>query len=87
VFTRSDRPLREEYVGPDSDARMAMLRTIAAETGATPTQIVLAWMLHNSPAVLPLISASSPEVMRDNLGALNVTLTPDQMERLNNAGA
>ncbi len=87
VFTRSDRSLRAEYAGPDSDGRMAMLKTIAAETGATPTQIVLAWMLHSSPAVLPLISASTPEVMQDNLGALDVSLSADQMERLNNAGA
>jgi aryl-alcohol dehydrogenase-like predicted oxidoreductase len=87
VFTRSDRTLRGEYAGPDSNARMAMLRTIAAETGATPTQIVLTWMLHSNPTVLPLISASSPEVMHDNLGALHMNLTPDQMERLNSAGA
>lgn len=87
AFTRTDRPLPPQYVGPDSDARMAMLRTIAAETGATPTQIVLAWMLHSSPAVLPLISASTPQVMQDNLDALSVSLTADQMERLNSAGA
>ena len=87
VFTRSDRPLREEYAGPDSEARLQALNEVANETGATPTQIVLAWMLHSDPVVLPLISASTPEVMQDNLGALDVTLSDDQMQRLNEAGA
>ncbi|MAS37520.1 MAG: oxidoreductase [Anaerolineaceae bacterium] len=87
VFTRSDRPLRAEYAGPDSDARLKALNEVAQETGATPSQIVLAWMLHSTPAVLPLISASTPETMQDNLGALDVSLSDDQMERLNTAGA
>ncbi len=87
VFTRSDRELRGEYAGPDSDARLKVLNEVARETGATPTQVVLAWMLHSDPPVLPLISASTPAVMQDNLGALAVRLSNDQMERLNNAGA
>lgn len=87
AYTRTDRPLRQEYAGPDSEARMQALREVAQETGATASQVVLAWMLHSTPAVLPLISASTPEVMQDNLGALEVTLTDAQMERLNTAGA
>lgn len=87
VFTRSDRPLREEYAGPDSDARLKALNDVAQETGATPTQVVLAWMLHSDPPVLPLISASTADVMADNLGALEVRLSADQMQRLNEAGA
>lgn len=87
VYTRSDRELRGEYAGPDSDARLKVLKDVAHETGATATQVVLAWMLHSDPAVLPLISASTSDVMQDNLGALDVHLSNDQMERLNNAGA
>ncbi|MBZ0301068.1 MAG: aldo/keto reductase [Anaerolineae bacterium] len=87
AYTRSDRALPDAYAGPDSEARLAALKAVAAEVGATPTQVVLAWMLHSDPPVLPLISASSPEVMRDNLGALDVRLSADQMERLNRAGA
>jgi aryl-alcohol dehydrogenase-like predicted oxidoreductase len=63
------------------------LNEVAGEVDATPSQVVLAWMLHSDPPVLPLISASTQEVMRDNIGALDVTLSADQMERLNAAGA
>jgi aryl-alcohol dehydrogenase-like predicted oxidoreductase len=86
-FFRSDRVLREEYIGPDSDARLTTLNEVAQETAATPSQVVLAWMLHSTPAVLPLISASTAPVMADNLGALDVILTAEQMQRLNTAGA
>jgi aryl-alcohol dehydrogenase-like predicted oxidoreductase len=87
AYTRSDRPLAEQYVGPDSERRLAVLKGVATEVGATPSQIVLAWMLHSDPPVLPLIAASSTEVMQDNLGALNVKLSANQMRRLNEAGA
>ncbi|HLV37639.1 MAG TPA: aldo/keto reductase [Spirillospora sp.] len=86
VYSRSDRPLPLAYAGPDSEARLRVLNEVAGEVGATPSQVVLAWMLHSDPPVLPLISASTPEAMRDNLGALDVTLSADQMERLNAAG-
>lgn len=86
TFTREDRPLPEQYVGPDSEGRLAVLREVAAETGVTASQVMLAWMLHSDPVVLPLIAASTPEVMADSLGALDVQLSEAQMERLNEAG-
>jgi aryl-alcohol dehydrogenase-like predicted oxidoreductase len=57
AYTRSDRDIPEQYQGPDSDARMAALRAVAEETGATANQVVLAWMTHQG--VLPLIAAST----------------------------
>jgi aryl-alcohol dehydrogenase-like predicted oxidoreductase len=86
-YTRADKPLAEQYVSPDSDARLTVLKAVAAETGATLNQVILAWMLASTPAVLPLIAASTPAQMDENIGALNVKLTADQMERLNNARA
>ena len=73
-------------LGADTDKRVAALRQVAAETGATVNQIVLAWMLHSEPVVIPLIAASSKEHLQENLDAVTVTLTADQMATLNNAG-
>jgi aryl-alcohol dehydrogenase-like predicted oxidoreductase len=87
AYTRTDRPIPQEYVGPDSDARLAALREVAQETGATANQIVLAWMLHSTPIVIPLIAASTGEQMRELLSSLDVTLSAEQMQRLNDAGA
>jgi aryl-alcohol dehydrogenase-like predicted oxidoreductase len=84
AYTRSDRAFGDQYLGPDSDARLAALRAVADETGATANQVVLAWMLQQG--VLPLIAASTREQLQENLDALDVTLSDEQLTRLNAAG-
>jgi len=87
AYTRGDREIREQYRSADSDARLKVLFQAAEELGATPLQVVLAWMMHSQPPVIPIFSASKPEQMRENLGALDVKLSDQQMETLNKAGA
>jgi aryl-alcohol dehydrogenase-like predicted oxidoreductase len=82
AYTRDDRPLPDGYAGPDADARLAVLREVASESGATPNQVVLAWLLHGTPPVIPLIGASSEEQLAENLGALELELSAEQLERL-----
>lgn len=87
AYTRSDRPFPEQYVGPDTEARVAVLKAVAEEKRATANQIVLAWMIHSEPCVIPLVAASTTDQLRENLGALNIALGVDDMVRLNNASA
>lgn len=82
AYTRDDVPLPVPYRGPDSDARLATLAHVAAETGATPNQVVLAWMLRGTPTTIPLIAASTEAQLRENLGALDVALSPEQLHTL-----
>jgi aryl-alcohol dehydrogenase-like predicted oxidoreductase len=71
------------YAGPDADARLAVLAEVAAEVGATPNQLVLAWLLHQtSPAVVPLIGPRTLEQYEAALPALDVKLTAEQLARL-----
>jgi len=86
AYTRPDRAFSEQYLGADTENRMAALHTITAESGTTANQVILAWMLQSDPPVLPLIAASTTEQMQENLDALSVTLTPEQMQRLDSAG-
>jgi aryl-alcohol dehydrogenase-like predicted oxidoreductase len=83
---RKDREIPVQYQGPDSDARLKALQRVASEVGAAPVQVMYAWMLQSSPAVLPLVSAGSPEQLKENLGALQVSLSQAQMRALNEAG-
>jgi aryl-alcohol dehydrogenase-like predicted oxidoreductase len=85
AYTREDRDFPEQYRGPDADARLAVLRQVAAAHDATPNQIVLAWMLHTH--VIPLIAASTGAQMQENLAALEIKLTDDEVEQLNSASA
>ena len=87
AYTRTDRQFREQYLGPDTDARLKMLYSISEEVEATANQVVLAWMLHHDPPVFPIIAVSDDTQLDENLGALDVTLSMEQMARLNNAGA
>ncbi len=87
AYTHPERPIPEAYVGPDSHARLAALKAVAGETGATPNQVILAWMMHGQPSVLPLIAASTGRQLGENLDALELNLTPEQMTRLRDAGA
>lgn len=87
MYTRDDRSFPERYVGPDTDARIAALKTVAQEVDATINQIVLAWMAQRDPPVIPLIAASTVQLMEENLGASGVQLSAEQMDRLSDAGA
>ena len=86
AYTRADREIPAQYAGDDTEARLAALRAVAEEAGATPNQVVLAWMRESDPQVLPLIAASTGKQLKENIDALDVRLTADQMERLNAAG-
>lgn len=86
AYTREDKAIPQGYQWPHTDRRLKVLGDLASEKGCTANQLVLAWMLHSDPAVIPLFSASSAEQMTENLGALDVRLTEEEMQTLNQAG-
>jgi pyridoxine 4-dehydrogenase len=55
---------------------------IAAELDATPSQVALAWLLQKSPVVLPIPGTKSVDHLTENLGAARLTLSAEDMERL-----
>ncbi|MEU6610253.1 aldo/keto reductase [Streptomyces shenzhenensis] len=56
---------------------------LAAELGATPAQVALAWLLHISPVVLPIPGTTSLDHLTENLQAAKLSLTDADVERLN----
>jgi aryl-alcohol dehydrogenase-like predicted oxidoreductase len=58
------------------------LDRLAGETGATPAQLALAWLLHRSPVVLPIPGTSSIAHLEENVAASSVELTDEQMSTL-----
>jgi aryl-alcohol dehydrogenase-like predicted oxidoreductase len=58
------------------------LRRIADAHGATESQVALAWLLHRSPAVLPIPGTLSIAHVRENLAALDIELTADEVAAL-----
>ncbi len=67
-------------------SRHAAFAEVARERGVSPYQVALAWELALAPVVIPIPGASRPETILDSLGALDLHLTDEEMERLNAAG-
>jgi len=60
---------------------------VAEEIGATPSQVAIAWTLTNPAVTAPVIGARTLSQAADNLGALDLALSPAHVDRLNRASA
>lgn len=60
----------------------AEIVSVAAEIGATPTQVAFAWLLGHSPVNLPIPGTARINHLEENLAAADLHLTPAQRERL-----
>lgn len=85
AYTREDKPLPPDYDHPGTPARLAVLREVAKETGASVNQVVLAWQIGGALPVIPLAGASSVAQLEENLAAVDLDLTEDQRARLDAA--
>lgn len=60
---------------------------VAKKIGCTPAQLAVAWTLHNPEVCSPVIGARTPAQLEDNLGALDVEISDEQMARLDEVSA
>ncbi len=58
------------------------LDELVDQTGATPAQIALSWLLHRSPVMLPIPGTSSIEHLEENVAGAGVALSEAQMATL-----
>ncbi|MFF4011698.1 aldo/keto reductase [Streptomyces sp. NPDC001717] len=69
--------------GPASTgAASSAFHRIAAERDVSPQQVTLAWLLARSPAVIPVPGASRPASVTDSAGATELTLSAEELARL-----
>jgi aryl-alcohol dehydrogenase-like predicted oxidoreductase len=59
-----------------------LLERIAAQKGGTPAQIALAWLLAQKPWIVPIPGSRKLSRLDENLGAVNITLTPDDLSQI-----
>ncbi|MGI8961102.1 MAG: aldo/keto reductase [Bryobacteraceae bacterium] len=86
AYTRPDRELPAQFAGPDTNARLEALKKVAGEVARPPNQVIIAWMRQSKPSILPIIAGSRIEQLAENIAALELTLSSDQMHRLDTAG-
>ena len=70
----------------DSYARLDTLESLALELGVTPGNLVLAWVMHQE-RVIPIAGFSKKEQYFDNMRSVEICLTEEQIQILNNATA
>ena len=68
--------------GPDT-----AMGAVVAETGATPTQVALAWLLHRSPVMLPIPGTKSVAHVEENCESATLQLDDGQMATLDEVHA
>jgi aryl-alcohol dehydrogenase-like predicted oxidoreductase len=81
VRASSDRMADRLY----EDASQAIIQAVAdvaKEQGATPAQVALAWLLRQPVVTAPIIGASRLEHLEQAVGAIDVELSDDDVERL-----
>ncbi|GAA4152797.1 aldo/keto reductase [Actinomadura keratinilytica] len=86
-YTRADKPLHRAYEHPSNERRLAALRSVADELGATPNQVVLAWLMGGDPPMIPIVGVSAMEHLEEALGAADLALDAELRERLDTAAS
>jgi aryl-alcohol dehydrogenase-like predicted oxidoreductase len=62
-----------------------LIRGFAEKKNATPAQISLAWLLAQKPFIVPIPGTRNLGHLNENIGAINVQLTPDDLREIDSA--
>lgn len=84
---RNTLPRFQEENRKANAAMVDLLNNIATQKSATPAQIALAWLLAQKPWIVPIPGTTKLHRLEENLGALNVELTADDLRQINEAAA
>ena len=80
--TRARHPRFEGENFQKNRALVERVEAIAADKRCTVAQLCLAWLLAQGPDVLPIPGTKRIERLEENLGALDVRLTPEEVETI-----
>jgi aryl-alcohol dehydrogenase-like predicted oxidoreductase len=91
TFDSSDLRSRIPRFTPEArkanQALVNLLGTIAERKGATPAQIALAWLLAQKPWIVPIPGTRKLSRLEENIGAVAVDLTSDDLREIESAAA
>ena len=62
-----------------------LLKRFAEKKNATPAQIALAWLLVQKPFIVPIPGTRNMDHLKENLGAIDVQLTPADLREIETA--
>ena len=84
---RASIPRFEAEARAANQAMVDLVGRIADAKGATPAQVALAWLLAQKPWIVPIPGTRRSERLAENLGAVDVELTTDDLAQIEAAAA
>jgi aryl-alcohol dehydrogenase-like predicted oxidoreductase len=84
---RSRLPRFSAEARKNNQAVVDLLARIGAEKNASPAQIALAWLLAQKPWIAPIPGTTKLHRLEENIGAVNVELTPGDLRAIDEAAA
>ena len=84
---RSTLPRFNDENRKANQALVDLVRTFAERRKATPAQIALAWLLAKKPRIVPIPGTTKLNRLEENLGALKVELTPQDLSDIESASS
>jgi aryl-alcohol dehydrogenase-like predicted oxidoreductase len=70
-----------------NQALIDLLASIGERKKATPAQIALAWLLARKPWIVPIPGTTKLDRLDENIGAVSIELTPDDLRDIENAAS
>ena len=61
---------------------MKEIEAVAKQKGCTPSQLALAWVLAQGSDIVPIPGTKRVKYLDENLGAVTVQLTPEELRRI-----
>ena len=84
---RSTVPRFNEENRKTNQALVDLISRFAQQKGASPGQIALAWLLAKKPWIVPIPGTTKLSRLQENIGAVDIELTPGDLELLEGASA
>jgi aryl-alcohol dehydrogenase-like predicted oxidoreductase len=84
---RNTVPRFSEENRKNNQAVVDLIASIATEKEATPSQIALAWVLAQKPWIVPIPGTTKLHRLEENLGALNLELSSDDLKKIDEAAS
>jgi aryl-alcohol dehydrogenase-like predicted oxidoreductase len=84
---RKNHPRFQPEALKANQSLVELLNDFARQKSATPAQIALAWLLARKPWIVPIPGTTKFERLKENLGAVDIELTKEDMESINDAAS
>jgi aryl-alcohol dehydrogenase-like predicted oxidoreductase len=83
VRARTDKLMERWKIGQEIDYPVIEgVQAVADQRGVSPAQVALAWVLSKPVITAPIVGASKMQHLEDAVGALEITLTDEEIQRL-----